>query len=211
MPVVAHALTTLSNVKLFLGITGTNDDALLEELIDKTTALVETFLGGRRIKLTTYVDELHDGGDYDVYLDNWPIAQSPAPTLEFRSGQVSSPTFQAFDANSFVIYFQSGFIHFFARTPGRTLRSDGVIEPGNRNLRFTFDAGFAVIPDDIELVAKQVVGAIFNKRNSQGVKRESVEGTSIEYFGDEQFNKLLSDEQRAVLDRYTRLNVGQNL
>lgn len=211
MAIVPQALTTLAAVKQFLGITTATDDALLEALIDNVTELIEGFMGGRRIKEAVYIDELHDGGDFDIFLDNWPIKAAPALAAEFRTGTIANPTFQLFTENDFEVYNLSGFVHFFGRTPGKTLRGDGLVTGGTRNLRFNYTAGFATIPLDIELVAKQLVAGIFTKRNSQGVKKESVEGTSIEYFTDDQVSALLTDEQRAVIDRYTRQSFGQNL
>lgn len=216
MAVVAHALTTLAKVKSYLGITDTDNDALLEELIDNVTEWVEGQLGGRRIKLRSYVDEEHDGGDNDIFLNNWPIAPSPALTGEFRTGPISTPTFVAFDANDFIVYNNAGFVHFFARTPGgETIGIPGTTNKASLNLRFTYDAGFATIPDDLELLAKQLVATLFQKRNAQGIKKETVEGSSIEYRSPGDETEGLSEEgltglQKVVLDRYRRHNVGQN-
>lgn len=216
MAVVAHALTTLASVKLYLGITVADNDALLEQLIDEVTEWVEGQLGGRRIKETAYVDEEHDGGEQDIFLNNWPIAGNPALVGSFRTGPISSPTFQDFNENDFVIYNGSGFVHFFGKTPGgETIGVVGPTSKGSLNLRFTYTAGFATIPDDLELLANQLVATIFQKRNSQGIKKEKVEGSEIEYRSPNDENDSLSEEgltggQKAVIDRYRRHNVGQN-
>ena len=219
MPVVSHALTTLSAVKELLGITNTENDTLLESLIDNVTDFIEGRLGGRRIKKQTYTEEVHDGGEHDIYLNNFPIADSPSLVAEFRTGSLATPTFQTFSINDFVIYNKAGFVHFLGRTPGKHLHNrdrgvfgNPVAGAGDRNLRFTYDGGFDDIPLDLELVARQLVGNLFNRRNSQGIKKESVEGTSIEYFGDDMSgSSLITDEQQLVLNRYKRRNVGQNL
>ncbi len=213
---VAHALTTRAKVKSYLGITDASNDSLLEELIDNVTEWVEGQLGGRRIKLTSYVDEEHDGGDHDIFLFNWPIAASPVLTGEFRTGPIDTPTFQTFDVNDFIVYKNAGFVHFFGRTPGgETIGLRLPTSKGSLNLRFTYDAGFAEIPDDLELLAKQLVATLFQRRNAQGIKKETVEGSSIEYRSPADETEGLSVEgltglQKGVLDRYKRHNVGQN-
>lgn len=207
MPTVAHAHTTLASVKQYLGITVADDDALLEKLIDNITEFVEGQLNGRRIKLTSYVDEEHDGGEADIFLFNFPIAASPTLIAEFRTGTISSPTFTPFTADDFIVYENGGFVHFF----GASFAGSGRVTPrGSKNLRFTYDAGFTDIPDDLELLAKQLVGKVFQRRTAQGIKKETVEGSSIEYnlaadTGD------LTDEQKSILDRYQNKSVGENL
>ncbi len=200
MAVVAHALTTLAKVKSYLGITDTDNDVLLEELIDNVTEFVEGQLMGRRIKKTSYVDELHDGGEEDIFLLNYPIIEPPTVTGDFRSGTIENPTFQAFQVNDFVVYNNGGFIHFFFRTPR-----------GARNLRFTYDGGFTTIPDDLDLLAKQIVAKLFQRRNAQGIKKETVEGSSIEYQAETPSEDDLTKIQIKVIDRYIRHSVGENL
>ena len=218
---VPHAHTTLAKVKTYLSIVGTGDDTLLDELIDNVTEWVEGMLGGRRIKETAYVDEEHDGGENDIFLRNWPIKSSPALTAEFRSGPLDNPTFTAFSVNEFIIYKGSGFVHFFARTAGRHVHNQfdhfgsPKIEGGHRNLRFTYTAGFDEIPADLDLLSKQLVGLLFKRRLVEGVKKEAVEGTSIEYSGigstSGDIGSLLTLDQRLIIKRYQRHNVGQNL
>jgi len=225
MAVVAHALTNRAKVKSYLGITDASNDSLLEELIDNVTEWVEGQLGGRRIKETPYVDEEHDGGEQDIFLNNWPVKATPTLTASFRTGTIESPIFQDFTANDFIVYNNAGFVHFFARTPGGERvgahgivdvpRFHGEVTKGSLNLRFTYTAGFATIPDDLELLAKQLVATLFQRRNAQGIKKETVEGSSIEYRSPGDENEGLSIEgltgvQKAVIDRYTRHNVGQN-
>lgn len=211
MAVVAHALTTLAKVKLYLNISDTTNDTLLEQLIDNITEFVEGQLGGRRIKETVRTNEEHDGGEQDIFLDHWPVKETPALTAEFRTGPISNPTFQDFTADSFIVYPKGGFVHFFARTPGgETIGVPGSFGKGSRNLRFTYTAGFAAIPDDLELIAKQLVAKVFQRRTAQGIKSEAVEGSKIEYNVSDIVKDDLSESQQAVLKRYRRYHVGEN-
>ena len=188
----------------------------LSQLIDNVTEWIEGQLGGRRIKETAYVDEEHDGGEQDIFLNQFPIKASPALTGSFRTGPIETPTFQDFKVNDFIPYLKAGFVHFFAKTPGgETIGVPGSTSKGSLNLRFTYTAGFDPIPNDLELLAKQLVATLFQRRNAQGIKKETVEGSSIEYRSPGDENEGLSEDgltgvQKAVIDRYTRHNVGQN-
>lgn len=211
MAVVAFALTTLASVKLYLGITNTDDDALLEQLIDQITDQIESLMGGRRIKTTTFVEEEHDGGEQDIFLRNWPIAGSPVLTAEFQVGPEDAPEFTAFKVNDFKVYNASGFVHFFARTPGgETFGESQLRRKGSLNLRFNYTGGFDEIPNDIVLLANQLVGKAFERRNAQGIKSEQVEGSKIEYkTGDGDMGDL-TKTQKDTISKFKRHNVGQN-
>ena len=222
MAVVSYALTTLAAVKEFLSITDSSQDALLESLIDSVTDTIEGMLGGRRIAKETHANELHDGGEDKVFLKNWPIFESPTIVVERRSGTISNPNFVAFTVDEFVVYEDAGYLQFFGRTPGRhlhnndnTLLATPQLSGGHRNIRVTYDAGFTEIPHDLELLANQLVSSAFNRRTSVGIKKESVEGASVEYFGEQQSTQvhtsLLTLEQKGVINKYRRYNVGQNL
>jgi len=194
MAVVPHALTTLANLKSYLGITDSSNDVLLEKLIDNVTEWIEGQLGGRRIKETQYTDDRYDGGTQDIFLRQWPITE--LTSVQFNTGTISAPVWQSFAADDFVKYAEQGIIRFIAGT-GR---------PGLKNLRFTFKAGFTAIPDDLELVAKQLIADVFNSRLAGGKKAESVEGASITWAGAGGGESELSAEQKAVLQRYARFN-----
>jgi len=72
MPVKTTALTSLVNVKQYLGISSSDDDALLENIINRATDWVESYCD-RKFKQRTYY-EWHDGsGGRQLRLDNWPV------------------------------------------------------------------------------------------------------------------------------------------
>jgi len=219
---VSYELTTLASVKEFLGITDSSQDDFLDNLIDSITDQIEGMLGGRRIAKETQTDELHDGGEDKVFLKNWPIIQPPTILVERRSGTISNPTFVAFLVDEFVVYEDAGYIQFFGRTPGQHFHNNDArllatpsLSAGHRNIRVTYDAGFDVIPFDLRLLANQMVASAFNRSSSVGIKKESVEGASVEYFGEQQSSQvhtsILTLEQQLVINKYRRYNVGQNL
>ncbi len=223
MAVVTYALTTLASVKEFLGITDSSKDALLESLIDSISDQIESMCGGRRFAKETQTNELHDGGEDKVFVESFPVDQSSnVLVVERRSGTISNPTWVAYKVDEFVVYEKAGYIQFFGRTPGNhfhnndaTLLATPTLSAGHRNIRVTYDAGFTIIPFDLELLANQMVASAFNRSSSVGIKKESVEGASVEYFGEQQSTQvhtsLLTLEQKMVINKYRRYNVGQNL
>ena len=212
MPLLPYALTTLAKVKLFLGITDTNSDDLLESLINLTTDQIEGLCGNRRFLQTVYTDD-----DYDVpngsivFLRQWPVASLQA--VEFRTGTIASPIFQAFNANDFLLYGPEGYVKFFffnfQTFQGLTIR--------NKLLRFDFTAGYKIdfaneldatkheLPFDITLLTTELVAKKTKLRTAQGIKREATEGQSVEY--NDNAMKDLTDEQKSILARYRRIKL----
>jgi uncharacterized phiE125 gp8 family phage protein len=71
MPVDPYALTTLDDVKLYLGITDTSQDALLGNLIEIATERIE-LMTGRKFKARNYTQWVWAANGC-VQLANWPI------------------------------------------------------------------------------------------------------------------------------------------
>jgi hypothetical protein len=71
MAVSTTAHTTLPDAKLFLGITGTTSDAILEQCIDRASAWVDRYCG-RTFKAARYY-EFRDGGSDRLALRNPPV------------------------------------------------------------------------------------------------------------------------------------------
>ena len=68
-------LAVLSDVKLFMNITTTSNDTLLEMLIDQATNIITNELG-TNVCATVYTNEVYNGdGSYTLMLDNYPIIE----------------------------------------------------------------------------------------------------------------------------------------
>ena len=95
-----YALSTLAQAKLFLGITDTSNDNLIITLINSATDWLEKQFGGRRMKLTSYV-ELYDGnGSPDLFLRNFEV--KTITSIELRTSN-SPETFEVVDAGNYVV------------------------------------------------------------------------------------------------------------
>ena len=165
---VGHALTTLAKVKQHLGITSSDDDALLTDLINSITAYIENACGGRRFKETTYTNELYDGDDFDnwLYLKQYPI--TGLTKVEYNNGTTDNPDWKEnTEGKDYEKYFERGALYLSTKYEGK------------RNYRITYKAGYAEIPDDLEILANKLVGKIYDKRKSEGKSSVSLAGASI--------------------------------
>ncbi len=68
-----YALTSLANIKGYLGISGTDDDDLLTRLINSSTFAIEAYCN-RKFKSRAYTMERQDGNGQGIfYVKNYPI------------------------------------------------------------------------------------------------------------------------------------------
>ena len=74
MAVGTYALTSLANLKSWLGITASTDDAVLERAIDRATARIESHLG-RQILSRSYSEWRNGCGVTSIHLNQWPVTQ----------------------------------------------------------------------------------------------------------------------------------------
>ena len=72
MAVGPYALTSLSNLKSWLGITASTDDAVLERAIDRATSRIESYLE-RNIKERSYAEWRSGAGVDTIRLHQWPV------------------------------------------------------------------------------------------------------------------------------------------
>jgi len=196
------ALTTLAKVKLFLGISGSAQDSLLEELINYSSSFIEGVCGGRRFLETEYT-ELYDAPNGDkLFLNQYPITE--LISLKYRDGNIASPTYTDFNANDYVKYFAEGYIKFYVNYK--------LVGGGEQLIKMNYKAGYLIdfanefeathtLPNDLTMLSNQLVGLMFNQRTSGGVKSETTEGQSVTYgLSTEQ----LTPVQVAVINRYQK-------
>lgn len=74
MAVGPYALTSLANLKSWIGITSTADDAVLEQAIDRATSRIESYLE-RKIKERSYAEWRSGAGVDTIALYQWPVSQ----------------------------------------------------------------------------------------------------------------------------------------
>lgn len=76
------ALTTLTAVKLHLGISDTSEDALLTQLINQASADIESRCNRTLTRETRTAEAYTGDGGKKLYLDLYPVAEVAAVTLD---------------------------------------------------------------------------------------------------------------------------------
>lgn len=74
MAVGTYALTSLANLKQWIGISTSTDDAVLEKAIDRATARIESYVG-RQILSRSYAEWRNGCGVDTIRLHQWPVTQ----------------------------------------------------------------------------------------------------------------------------------------
>ena len=172
MALLAYALTTLENVKESLSITDSDNDSLLERLINAATELIESETG-RRFKKTDHEEEIHDGIGKNLALENYPILDSEDDVS--NSDPVikriySDGTDDTIDEDSYRYNKKTGVIY----------RAVGWPE-GEDNISVDYTAGYDTIPADLEQACIDLVSYAYNRRKNAGVKSEADGAYSITY------------------------------
>jgi len=134
----AGGLTTLANVRTSLGLsaTQTGDDTLITNLISRISDMIEKKCG-RVFSIATYT-EYHDGDNTDsVQLDQYPINSVTSIHDDTdRSYGVDS----LISSDDYVYYSEEG-----------KIQLDGLtFSKGLKNIKVIYNAGFDVIPYDLE-------------------------------------------------------------
>jgi len=170
----ANDLTTLANVKQYLGITTATDDAMLDRMITATSNYIESYIN-RQFKSRSYTD-VSDGNNGDVCaFQNYPVTA-------VSSVQISSGYFGASYGN----YNGGGVITIQPSVDGfsqgyvfdtKFLKLLGYrFARGRNNVHVTYTAGYATIPPEIEQACIELISLRYKEKNRIGEKSKSAGG-----------------------------------
>ena len=165
MGIVDYALVSRANLKEVLGIVTSTDDSLLDNIINRATDIIESYCGNRRFKSTDYTNQEYDGtGTYLINARHYPItAVTSYQENNGTTGTADWDDLQGDDVN----YVDDG------NGPGQFHYASG-FQRGIRNYRFSYTAGYATIPNDLEEACIQLCVWIYKDRQSKGLKSESL-------------------------------------
>lgn len=179
----AGNLTTLQNVKEYLGKTDNSSDPLLERLITAASASISQYTN--RNLLTASYTETSDGlGNFYTCTKNFPVTAVASVTIDGVSIPISSGPLD------------NGF---FFDAWGVGVRGCQ-FNRGRQNVTITYTAGYATIPADIEQACIDLVAMKFREKDRVGVRSHSVgPGGSTVYI-----TMAMPDSVKAVLSNYIR-------
>lgn len=194
MAALDKALTTLARAKSFLEISGTSKDLVLTMLIKGASEYIERTYCRRTFGRTTYTNQVINGKDSKrLWLKNKPIIGDV--TLQVRTTPNNEDAWQSIEAQNFYINRDAGNLELL-RHNDAWLGLGGTFKEGVQNYRVTYTAGYYLpkdsefedgtddeydLPADLELAVLDLVSAVYNVRQSGGIKSQEVGDVSITY------------------------------
>lgn len=158
-------LTTLTKAKNYLGISGTDEDTLLNELISGASKAIENFCN--RIFGEAPYTEYHDGrGRPSVVLKQLPVVSVTSVhddiDRDFEAGDLV-------DADNYIVDMVAGII---------ILKNDATFADGVLNVKVVYTAGYSTIPEAADLGCQIWVAAFYNrlKDGADGFTSENIGG-----------------------------------
>jgi hypothetical protein len=181
--VAAGDLSTLANVKQWLNVTGSVDDALLARLLTSVSNFIQSWLN-RTIAATVYTETLDGVGGQYLMLPNYPVTAVASLSINgtalAASASVSAPGY----------FFDDYGVHLrgytFPRLPGC--------------VDITYTAGLPSIPVEIEQACVELIALRYAGRARPGVTSRSIGGESVSFSQDG-----LSDAIKSTLMQYRKV------
>jgi len=193
-------LTTLANAKEYLGISGSDDDTLLGNLIDRASEAIENYC--RRKFAQETLTEYYDGrGSHRLVLNRRPVS-SITSIYDDLDRDFTEDTL--IDADDYVLYPDEGIVE-FKNTASTFPSTAAYFYDGQRNVKVTYVAGYETIPTDVEQACLMLVALLYNraKQRADGIKQESQAGAySVAYAG-----MLMTPEIKALLEPYREYRI----
>lgn len=181
--------TTLANLKEYLGITETGDDTFLQHIINRVSKKIENSYCNRKFAAQDWTEYYKGDGTNRLLLRQYPINQIYSI---YDDVDRQWPSSSAKDISAVAISYQtSGLIQLVGDI---FINADLWSFYQLENIKITYNAGFATIPEDLEEACIKYCAVEYAK--SKGV----VAGLAK----DRDFKSLI-DEANEVLDNYKRI------
>jgi hypothetical protein len=139
-------LTTLSNAKQFLRITGTTDDALITRLVTACSEFIQTWLN-KELSIQTYTEKFSGTGNQFHICGDYPITSITSVVVNDLSIPLSQNTNTAGYINDDEQIALQGYV--FAR--------------GRLNCVITYQAGYSIIPPEIEQACLELIATKYKQ------------------------------------------------
>lgn len=182
-------LATLEELKLYLWITDSDSDDVLNQLLAQSQAFIQSYTG-RDLIATDYTKELYSWkAEREFQLKQFPIitvAEKELALFQYNNWTLWTPVWVDFDVDSYRADKEAWIVLLWFNL----LR-------GFQNIQVTYKAWFETIPADLNLAAIRLSAYYYNTRNSDWILSESVDGASIRFDA-----KQTPADVLAVLENY---------
>lgn len=187
-------MITSAELKTFIGLTNTNYDNAIAQIVNGVNKFVENYCSNKLI--TGNVEEYFDDEDIDedgnLYLGN--RVNLSALKLYRNDGTEFVPSWTEVPATEFVSYLDEGRL---------SVDVAGLLLSGRKAWKATYTAGYVIAqaPEELKLACLKLAGAVYNKRKAEGESSESLEGASVNFAGS------MSDEIKMLLSKYKSFEI----
>ena len=168
----AQDLTTLANVKQYLGVTVTTDDALLTRLITSASAWIQSYLN-RTFALGSFTDVVDGNGSQRLILGNYPIQSLVSVYCREDGGTAVDPSILVFDSTSITL------VDPLSTIPTLAYRRRWPL--GKSNITVNYTAGYATTPMDIEEACIEIVALRYREKGRVGTQTMNTKGESVTF------------------------------
>jgi uncharacterized phiE125 gp8 family phage protein len=180
-------LTSVENVKEWLGLDQNTDDLLLSRLVSGVSAWVEQYIG-RAITAANYDEYYTCRGESIIPLRHYPVTAITSVTVDGAALAASTGYgISGYAVDGSLLVYQGGAFS----TPGNTYF---------RNVRVQYTAGHTTIPKDLEQAVIHLVALRYRERDRIGQKSKILAGETV-YFS--VFD--LPPDVKSILDNYKDL------
>jgi len=187
------SLTTLADLKSYLGLSDVTHDTLLTALIARASEAIERYCSREFAQVAR--TEYYDGrGVPRLVLRQRPVAASPAPVVYDDPAREFGAD-SAVRAGDIILHADEGIIELAL----------GVFSDGSLNVKVTYTAGYATIPTPLAQACILLAAALFHRgqQGADGVASESHAGAySVTYAG-----MLITPEIRELLDPFREIRI----
>jgi hypothetical protein len=173
----AGDLTTLANVKLWLGISSSTDDAQIQRLITAASNFITKYCN-RSFSVVQYNQQKYNGnGNQHLVLRNWPIIS--VEQLKIDEAIVPSANYGFGER---ILYLFNGLVY----------------SRGLSNVSVSYTAGYSEIPAAIEQACIELVAMKYRERDRIGHISKTMNGETVSFIVAD-----LHPSIRKVLDLYS--------
>lgn len=191
-------VTSLANVKLAMNIFNDNSDSQISQFLAAASAAISQYCN--RIFTVGMYSEYYDGpGDRTLLLRQRPIVQLTSITVDpFGSDPITV------DGSNFIVNTNTGLIGWKPQNQYGSWFVKGY--DGQQNYLVVYQAGYQVVPSDIQQVACQICSNLYNWAGQDtSLKQERIGGTTgyTAMYGSDS-GKLITSVMEKTLNTYKR-------
>jgi hypothetical protein len=183
----AGDLTTLQNVKLWMGTTGVTDDQTISRAITAISTFIQSWLN-RQLLSASYTEN-RDGTDgYRLSFQNYPVTAVASLFINGVSIPASPPPSSSAQQLGFV--FTTTLLSLIGYRFSR----------GFNNVQIAYTAGFAAVPADIEQACIETIALRLSDRTRIGYSSKSIAGETVSFIITD-----FSKSSQSILNNYKKV------